>query len=111
MTNSSLLVLYRKELADHLRSKRFVILLILITVTGLASIYAAASGIREAVAQEGNEFVFLRLFTASGNSIPSFISFISLLGPLVGLAIGFDSINGSLTGNNEPSACSTYTQR
>lgn len=96
MTNSSLLVLYRKELADHLRSKRFVILLILITVTGLASIYAAASGIREAVAQEGNEFVFLRLFTASGNSIPSFISFISLLGPLVGLAIGFDSINGEL---------------
>ena len=61
MTNSGLLVLYRKELADHLRSKRFVILLILITVTGLASIYAAASGIREAVAQEGNEFVFLRL--------------------------------------------------
>lgn len=47
MTNSSLLVLYRKELADHLRSKRFVILLILITVTGLASIYAAASGIRK----------------------------------------------------------------
>lgn len=38
----------------------------------------------------------MRLFTASGNSIPSFISFISLLGPLVGLAIGFDSINGEL---------------
>jgi len=94
MNNSSLFVLYRKELADHLKSKRFSILLILITVTGLASIYSAASGIRDAVSQEGNEFVFLRLFTASGNSIPSFISFISLLGPLVGLALGFDSING-----------------
>ena len=94
MSRNSLLVLYKKELADHLRSKRFVILLLLIAVTGLASIYSAASGIREAVSQEENDFVFLRLFTASGNSIPSFISFVSLLGPLVGLALGFDSING-----------------
>ena len=60
----------------------------------MASIYSAASGIREAVSQEENDFVFLRLFTTSGNSIPSFISFVSLLGPLVGLALGFDSING-----------------
>ncbi len=94
MSRNSLLILYKKELADHLRSKRFVILLLLIAVTGLASIYSAASGIREAVSQEENDFVFLRLFTASGNSIPSFISFVSLLGPLVGLALGFDSING-----------------
>lgn len=94
MSRNSLLVLYKKELADHLRSKRFVILLLLIAVTGLASIYSAASGIREAVSQEENDFVFLRLFTTSGNSIPSFISFVSLLGPLVGLALGFDSING-----------------
>jgi ABC-2 type transport system permease protein len=94
MNWNSLLVLYKKELADHLRSKRFVIVLLLITITGLASIYAAATGIREAVSQEGNTFVFLRLFTASGNSIPSFLSFVALLGPLVGLALGFDSING-----------------
>src|SRR5690554_2095127 len=94
MNWNGLLVLYRKELADHLRSKRFIIVLLLITITGLASIYSAAIGIREAVSQEGNTFVFLRLFTASGNSIPSFISFVGLLGPLVGLALGFDSING-----------------
>ena len=94
MNWNSLLVLYKKELADHLRSKRFVIVLLLINITGLASIYAAATGIREAVSQEGNTFVFLRLFTASGNSIPSFLSFVALLGPLVGLALGFDSING-----------------
>jgi ABC-2 type transport system permease protein len=91
---AGLKVLYYKELADHLRSKRFIIVLLLVAVTGLASIYSAGMGIYEAVRQEGNEFVFLRLFTSSGSSLPSFISFISFLGPLVGLALGFDSING-----------------
>lgn len=91
---TGLKALYRKELADHFTSKRFIIVLLLIAVTGLASIYSAGMGIQEAVGQEGNEFVFLRLFTSSGSSLPSFISFISFLGPLVGLALGFDSING-----------------
>jgi len=93
-TASGLKELYYKELADHLRSKRFIIVLLLVAVTGLASVYSAGMGIYEAVNQEGNEFVFLRLFTSSGNSLPSFISFMSFLGPLVGLALGFDSING-----------------
>jgi ABC-2 type transport system permease protein len=96
MTNSSLWVLYKKELADHLKSKRFAIVLILVAVTGLSSIYAALSGIRSAVAQQGNTFVFLRLFTSSEGSVPSFISFMSFLGPLVGLALGFDAINGEI---------------
>jgi len=89
-------VLYHKELADHLKSKRFMIILALVAITGITAIYAAAYGIRSAVEEENNSFVFLRLFTASGNSIPSFISFISFLGPLVGLALGFDSINGEI---------------
>jgi len=91
---AGLKALYRKELADHFTSKRFMIVLFLIAVTGLASVYSAGMGIQEAVSQEGNEFVFLRLFTSSGSSLPSFISFMSFLGPLVGLALGFDSING-----------------
>lgn len=86
--------LYRKELADHFTSKRFIIILLLIAVTGLASVYSAAMGIQDAVSRDDNDFVFLRLFTSSGSSLPSFISFLSFLGPLVGLALGFDSING-----------------
>jgi ABC-2 type transport system permease protein len=86
-------ILYRKELADHFRSKRFIIIIFLITITGLASILSAAYGIRDAVSQHNNEFVFLRLFTSSGGSLPSFASFMSFLGPLVGLALGFDIIN------------------
>jgi len=96
MKSNCLQVLYKKELADHLKSKRFIIILALVAITGITAIYAAAYGIRSAVEDENNSFVFLRLFTASGNSIPSFISFISFLGPLVGLALGFDSINGEI---------------
>lgn len=97
MNARSLWVLYKKELADHLRSKRFAIIIFLVAVTGLSSIYAAANGIRNAVAQQdGDTFVFLKLFTTAGGSIPSFASFISFLGPLVGLALGFDAINGEI---------------
>jgi len=92
--NQGLYVLYRKELSDQFRSKRFIILLLIVAATCLSSVYSAGLGIREAVSQEGNEFVFLRLFTSSGGSLPSFAAFISFLGPLVGLALGFDAING-----------------
>ncbi|MDI6601865.1 MAG: ABC transporter permease subunit [Thermoanaerobacteraceae bacterium] len=83
-----------KELSDQLSSIRFLILFFLILVTGVASFYVAASSIRDTVEEMGNEFVFLRLFTTSGGSLPPFTSFLSFLGPLVGLSIGFDAING-----------------
>ena len=78
--------LYKKELTDHIRSKRFLIILALIAVTAAGSLYGALSGMQEAVSSSETEieFVFLRLFTTSGDGIPSFVSFISLLGPLVG---------------------------
>jgi hypothetical protein len=38
---TGLKALYRKELADHFTSKRFIIVLLLIAVTGLASIAQA----------------------------------------------------------------------
>ncbi len=87
-----LYALYRKELADHLRSKRFLIILALILLTSCASIYGALSGLSEAVESDPNN-IFLKLFTLSGESIPSFLSFIALLGPFVGLTLGFDAIN------------------
>lgn len=84
--------LIRKELADHLKSKRFLILLILISCTSCASLYGAVSGISDAIAQDSN-FIFLKLYTTGGSSIPSFMSFIALLGPVIGLALGFDAVN------------------
>lgn len=93
LAGSVMRVLYRKELIDHIRSKRFLIILFLVAVTGIASIYSAGYGIYSAVKGDENDFVFLRLFTSSGGSLPSFVSFMSFLGPLVGLSLGFDAIN------------------
>jgi ABC-2 type transport system permease protein len=92
--NAGLYVLFRKELADHIRSKKFIVILILVAVTAIASLYSALSGLQQSITDEGSDFVFLKLFTASGGGIPSFIFFIALLGPLIGLTLGFDAING-----------------
>ncbi len=84
----------RKELADHLSSLRFVILLILIGVASIAAVYAASSSIREAASDTTmGESAFLYLFTVSGESLPSLVSFIVFLAPLLGIALGFDSLN------------------
>ena len=88
--------LFCKELADHLKSKRFLILLLLLGATSFASLYGAIAGLPEAIETDSN-FVFLKLYTASGNSIPSFMSFIALIGPIIGLALGFDSVNSERT--------------
>lgn len=79
-------------MADHIRSKRFLIVLCLILLTSCASVYGAVSVLSDAVASDP-DYIFLKLFTLSGNSIPSFTSFIALLGPFVGLTLGFDAIN------------------
>lgn len=84
---------FRKELADHLRSPRFAILFLLIAVTDIASAYVAGQTIRTTAGQGAGDFVFLRLFTTSGSSLPAFTSFLSFLGPLVGLGLAFDAIN------------------
>ncbi len=89
---SGFMALYRKEMADHIRSRRFLIVLVLIALTSYAGIYGALTNLSSAVAEDQN-FIFLKLFTLSGNSIPSFTSFIALLGPFVGLTLGFDAIN------------------
>ena len=90
-----LFVIFRKEMADHIHSRRFLLVLALISLTSIASIYGAVSGLgQEAGAGErGMNYLFLRLFTSGSGSVPSFMSLIALLGPFVGLALGFDAIN------------------
>ena len=88
-----ILPVFRKELADHFSSRRFTIMLVLILATGLAATYVAAQTIRSEVTGVDPRFVFLRLFTTSNNVLPSFIAFITFLGPLAGLALGFDAVN------------------
>jgi len=87
-----LAALFHKEMTDHVRGVRFLIVIALIWLTCFAGLYGALSGISD-VASQDSDFLFLKLYTTGGNSIPSFSTFIALLGPFVGLALGFDSIN------------------
>lgn len=84
----------RKELADHFGGWRFIILALLMAVTGIAAVYVAIQTIRGSASQASGTFVFLRIFTTSGQALPPFTSFVAFLGPLLGLALGFDAING-----------------
>ncbi|MCD8336898.1 MAG: ABC transporter permease [Lachnospiraceae bacterium] len=92
---TGLYALFRKEMADQLRSRRFLIMLLLIGGTSFASLYGAISELAEST----SDYLFLELYTSSGSSIPSFMSFIALLGPIVGLALGFDAINSERQSN------------
>ena len=94
-----MLALFRKELADHFDSLRFLIIFVMALLLAGVSLYGALGGIQGALATaDGSTFVFLRLFTTSNGSIPSFSGFIVLVGPLIGLILGFDSINSEKNG-------------
>lgn len=86
----------RKELADHLSGHRFAILVALVVVAGLAAMYVGARTLRDTLTQQSasDPFVFLRLFTTGGSSLPPFTFFVEFLGPLLGIALAFDAING-----------------
>ncbi len=88
-------VIVNKEIGDTVRSKRFLILVSIILLTCLGSLYTALNNFSQAVDTHDPEgtFFFLKLYTISDGTLPSFIVFISFLGPLLGISLGFDSIN------------------
>lgn len=87
-----LVALYRKELADHLDSKRFFLILLLLFFATTASLGGALSNLRE-VAEESTTFLFLKMFTTGSSTIYSFATFLNFLGPLAGITLGFDAIS------------------
>jgi len=83
----------KKELADHFASYRFTIIFALIAMISLITAYMVGLNIRnelEGVAKP--QFIFLMLFTHSG-ALFSLVQFVAFFGPLVGLILGFDTIN------------------
>jgi ABC-2 type transport system permease protein len=89
-------VMVNKEIADHIRSWRFIVLIVLITLTFIASMYVSLSNIGSAINNTNDPdhtFLYLKLLTTTDNSIPPFHVFLSFLGPLLGIALGFDAIN------------------
>jgi ABC-2 type transport system permease protein len=90
---------FRKELADHLASRRFAILFALVFLAAILAIYVAIQNIRSVVTPT-TEFVFLKMFTTSGETLPSFPFFIALFIPIIGIALGFDTINSERASGN-----------
>lgn len=93
--NNSFRVMVNKEISDHVKSWKFIIIVALILLTTVASIYSILHLIKDnaAAINQGDNFLFLKLFTATTGSIPNFMTLISFLGPILGIALGFDLVN------------------
>jgi ABC-2 type transport system permease protein len=90
--------IYRKEMEDHFSSIRFLLIAALIVMVGV--IIASMVGMSmqdELKGMAKPDFVFLLLFTSTGKLF-SFTQFIGLLGPLIGIILGFDAVNRERTG-------------
>lgn len=90
-------VIAAKEFADHVLSVRFLILLIVLGAAAIIPLYFAADLIRNAAeSASGFPARFLALFVLGPNDIPFLrvSTFISIVGPLLGLAFAFDAVNG-----------------
>jgi ABC-2 type transport system permease protein len=89
------MVIVRKEISDHVNSWRFIILVLIIGLTCFGSMYTALTNIGTAVKANdaGSDYLFLKLYTITDGTLPSFFVFVSFLGPLLGISLGFDTVN------------------
>jgi ABC-2 type transport system permease protein len=79
-----------KEMADHFSSARMKLLQGLILLTAIGTVYTASQSLKDA---RDTQFLFLRLFTTASEPLPSFVSFLGFLIPIIAIALGFDAIN------------------
>jgi len=88
-----LCAVYRKELCDHFSSYRFIVLFALIAMVSFITSYMAGMHLRENLGGlSRTKFPFLMLFSTPG-ALFSMVQFVAFFGPLIGLVLGFDSIN------------------
>ena len=85
--------IFRKEMEDHFNSIRFLLISALIVMVGVIIASMVGMGIQEeSKGMAKPTFLFLWLFTSTGKLF-SFVQFIGFFGPLIGIFLGFDSIN------------------
>jgi ABC-2 type transport system permease protein len=85
-----------KELADHLESVRFVVLLVVVGIAAIVPMYFTSTAITDSAPQlAGQPALFLWLFARGSNDVGGIttIAFAALFVPLVGIAFGFDAVN------------------
>ncbi len=96
-----LYTIFNKELADYLMSWRGIILFavaLLVTVVAIYGPSGALVNIRTQLSEPTQygqtQFVFLTLFTTSGEGSYAFLFFMTMfVVPIVGVVLGFDAIN------------------
>ena len=96
-----LYTIFNKELADYLMSWRGIILFavaLLVTIVAIYGPSGALVNIREQLSEPTQygqtQFVFLTLFTTSGEGSYAFLYFMTMfVVPIVGVVLGFDAIN------------------
>jgi len=81
----------RKEIADHLGSKRYIVLFALILVLSTLSAYQGAEYIKN-----NPQAGFIAVFSGAQFGF-SFTSLMVFFGPIIGLSLGFDAINKERT--------------
>jgi ABC-2 type transport system permease protein len=88
-------VIVQKEISDHVSSWRFIILISIIALTCFGSLYTALANISNVSKANDPDaaYLFLKLYTISDGTLPSFFVFVSFLGPLLGISLGFDTVN------------------
>jgi ABC-2 type transport system permease protein len=87
----------RKEMEDHFSSTRFLLISALIVMVGVIIASMVGMSIQEEVKGMAKPtLLFLLLFTSTGKLF-SFVQFIGFFGPLIGIILGFDSINRERT--------------
>jgi len=85
--------IFRKELGDHFNSMRFLLISALIVMVGVIITSMVGMAIQEELRGMAKPtLIFLLLFTSTGKLF-SFVQFIGFFGPLLGIFLGFDSIN------------------
>jgi ABC-2 type transport system permease protein len=82
---------FLKEFADHLGGARMMVLEWLVLLTGIGAVYTAIQTLKQTTGQD--PFLFLRLFTQARDPLPSFVSVLAFLIPLMAIGLGFDSVN------------------
>lgn len=89
---SGVKVIFWKEITDYFGSRRFLILFIIICLTGISIAYLASQNL-ENFTKIPAEFTLLGFFISSAGALPSFTFFISFFGPLIGIILGFDAVS------------------
>ena len=89
-------VVAQKEIADHVSSARFYVLLLMLGAAAIVPLYFASDAIRSVASQvqdTRNAFLVLFIYAPSDIPIPPVFGFVGIVAPLLGVAFAFDAIN------------------